>query len=111
MPASASHPIGCHVEVIYRSRELTFGKINPPTFDVIVGVVSLGQRCFQDFAAEDFVDQQRRDVALAAPDCPLVFRDQQHDNMAAMRSLSNYMTDPLQWNAPRAGRMQTAGDH
>jgi len=66
VPASASHPIGCHVEVIYRSRELTFGKINPPTFDVIVGVVSLGQRCFQDFAAEDFVDQQRRDVALAA---------------------------------------------
>jgi hypothetical protein len=50
-------------------------------------------------------------AGLCGLHCPLVFRDQQHDNTAAMRSLSNCMTDPLQSNEPRAGRMQTGGDH
>ena len=45
---------------------MTVGQVNALAFDAIVEVVSLGQGCLQDFAAEQLVEQQGRDVALAA---------------------------------------------
>jgi hypothetical protein len=58
-PGKGFAPIRRDVEVVWRSCELTVGQVNALAFDAIVEVVTLGQGCLQDFAAEQLVEQVR----------------------------------------------------
>ncbi|MET3844689.1 hypothetical protein [Bradyrhizobium sp. OAE829] len=50
--------------------KLAFREIEPDAAEAIVEVVALGQGCFQQFAAKEFVHEQRGNVAL--PCCGIV---------------------------------------
>jgi len=52
------------VDVGNRLIELARREVIPPAFDPIVEMIGRRQRRFQQLAAEEFVNEQRRDVAL-----------------------------------------------